>query len=305
MLRQRNIQTSEEGVKDGKAQFLALSIDRAIRRPCVIASPSTDPVDSHRRAKRFPFSYGTSASSSQDMVTSVTEHLSLPRTAEAQVLQLLESLASIFMSYEAFTLSTHFTISPADNGLIVHSAHFGFDDAAFRSSGRQSSIHSLRDTSIEDPLEVAAEPYGIMYVKLDGEGSIGTLVNGAGLAMNTVDALFARGGHPANFIDTGGKATSETIKGAFKIISHDERVKAILVNIFGGLTRCEMIAEGILMAFKELNLRVPVVVRLRGTNEKLGQDVIRRSGLPVDAYDGFEEAAARVIELARTGNVPS
>lgn len=233
------------------------------------------------------------------MIAAVAAHLSLPQSAEPLILQMLQSLTSIFMSYEAFALSIHFTISPS-NVLLVHSAHFGFDDAAFRSSGRQTSIHALRDTSIEDPLEVAAEPYGIIYVKLDGEGSIGTLVNGAGLAMNTVDALVGRGGHPANFVDTGGKATSETIKGAFGIITQDERVKTILVNIFGGLTRCEMIAEGILLAFRELNLKIPVVVRLRGTNEKLGQEVIRKSGLPVDAYDGFEEAAARVIELAQT-----
>ncbi|KAL9624896.1 MAG: hypothetical protein Q9160_000943 [Pyrenula sp. 1 TL-2023] len=299
LLRERNIPVSETIPSNLKPQLLAISVDRTLRKPCVAASPSINSSNVHRLTRRFPFEYGSSEPTSLEMVESVTAHLSLQRTAEPLVQQLLEELSTMFMSHEAFVLSTHFTISPTTNDLLVHWAGFGFDDAAFRSSGRQSSIHALRDTSVEDPLEVSAEPYGIIYVKLEGEGSIGTLVNGAGLAMNTVDALVGRGGYPANFVDTGGKATSETIKAAFEVITRDERVKTILVNIFGGLTRCEMIAEGILMAFKELNLKMPVVVRLRGTNEKLGQEVIRNSGLPIDAYDGFEDAAARVIELAR------
>jgi succinyl-CoA synthetase alpha subunit len=124
----------------------------------------------------------------------------------------------------------------------------------------------------------------MIYVKLAGKGTLGTIVNGAGLAMNTVDALIARGGAPANFMDTGGKATSETIKAGFNIVASDPRVKAIFVNIFGGLTLGDMIANGILMAFKDLNLKVPVVVRLRGTNEKLGQELIQNSGLKLDAF---------------------
>lgn len=111
--------------------------------------------------------------------------------------------------------------------------------------------------------------------RLEGEGSVGTLVNGAGLAMNTVDALTIHGGNCANFLDTGGKATSETVKSSFRIITHDPRVKAIFVNIFGGLTRCDMIAEGIVLAFKDLGLKLPVVVRLRGTNEEIGQKMVR------------------------------
>jgi len=119
---------------------------------------------------------------------------------------------------------------------------------------------------------------------MPGEGTLGTIVNGAGLAMNTVDALIARGGHPANFLDTGGKATKETVKASFKIVTSDPRVKVIFVNIFGGLTLGDMIANGILLAFKDLALQVPVVVRLRGTNEAEGQQLIRDSGLKIDAY---------------------
>ncbi|EDN03881.1 hypothetical protein HCAG_01746 [Histoplasma mississippiense (nom. inval.)] len=151
----------------------------------------------------------------------------------------------------------------------------------------------------EVPEEVEAEKEGIVYVKLPGEGSIGTLVNGAGLAMNTVDALTLHGGHCANFLDTGGKATSETVKSSFRIVLSDPRVKTIFVNIFGGLTLCDMIANGIIMAFRDLDMKVPVVVRLRGTNEELGQKMIADSRLPLHAFDSFEEAASKVISLSR------
>ncbi|GKZ39905.1 hypothetical protein AbraIFM66950_001584, partial [Aspergillus brasiliensis] len=157
----------------------------------------------------------------------------------------------------------------------------------------------LRNPAEEVPEEVEAEKDGIVYVKLEGKGSIGTLVNGAGLAMNTVDALTIHGGHCANFLDTGGKATTETVKSSFRIITSDRRVKAIFVNIFGGLTRCDMIAEGIILAFQEMEMTVPVVVRLRGTNEERGQQMIAESGLPLEAFDSFEAAAKRVIELAK------
>lgn len=196
----------------------------------------------------------------------------------------------------------------ADGSFEVHGARFGFDDAAFRSSGRQKDIQALRNIAEEVPEEVEAEKDGIVYIKfvgsyfeyksmltssrLEGEGSVGTLgiyfffghsqpnsltyiaVNGAGLAMNTVDALTIHGGQCANFLDTGGKATSETVKSSFRVICSDTRVKAIFVNIFGGLTRCDMIAEGIILAFRDLKMQVPVVVRLRGTNEELGQKMV-------------------------------
>ncbi|KAI4110706.1 MAG: hypothetical protein LQ338_008366, partial [Usnochroma carphineum] len=147
------------------------------------------------------------------------------------------------------------------------------------------------------PEEEAAKD-GIVYVKLGGAGTIGTLVNGAGLAMNTVDAIADLGGSCANFLDTGGKATSATVKTSFQLVLSDPRVKVIFVNIFGGLTLCDMIAEGIMLAYKDLGIKVPVVVRLRGTNEEIGQKMIAESGLPLHAFDDFEEAALKAIELA-------
>ncbi|KAL8689462.1 MAG: hypothetical protein Q9218_004878, partial [Villophora microphyllina] len=148
-------------------------------------------------------------------------------------------------------------------------------------------------------LTESAANNGIVYVNLDGEGTIGTLVNGAGLAMNTVDALTALGGSVANFLDTGGKATSATVKTSFSLILADRRVKVVFVNIFGGLTQCDMIAEGIMLAYKDLGILKPVVVRLRGTNEEVGQKMIAESGLPLHAFDDFEEAALKAIELAK------
>ena len=284
MLKEKGIPVSETPSSE-KAKLLAISIDRSAKSPCIIASPSTDPSDMYTLSKRFPFAYGSNEATSPKMLSAVSSHLGLstPTQSQEPLSSLIRALHNIFMTKEAFVLETNIS-SSASSTLTVKSAHFGFDDAAFKSSGRQASVHALRDIQSEVPEEVAAEKEGMIYVKLPGEGTLGTIVNGAGLAMNTVDTLIARGGSPANFLDTGGKATSETIKAGFKIVVSDPRVKAIFVNIFGGLTLGDMIANGILMAFKDLDLKVPVVVRLRGTNERLGQEMIRNSGLKLDAF---------------------
>jgi succinyl-CoA synthetase alpha subunit len=289
MLEARGIATIESPLTDdshpipdetpapSKEHLLSISIDRTVRSPCIIASPSTDPFDMFTLAERFLFAYGSDGATSDAMLEKVSRHLGIEGGAQKGVANLIANLVDIFMSKEAILLETKFAVR--DDGTVqVQDAKFGFDDAAFKSSGRQKDIHQLRDKDAEAREEVMAEKEGMIYVKLSGEGSLGTIVNGAGLAMNTVDALVARGGHPANFLDTGGKATSETIKAAFQCVASDARVKAIFVNIFGGLTLCDMIAKGIIMAFQDLDLKVPVVVRLRGTNEKLGQKMVRSAG---------------------------
>jgi len=222
-----------------------------------------------------------------------------PPAAKAATTKLIKQLWDIFHKKEAVSLEMHITVPESSDSFEITNLDFTFDDAAFRSSKRQAELHALRDTSQEDPVELSAEPDGIVYVKLDGnERTIGTLVNGAGLAMNTVDALATHGGYATNFLDTGGKATSETVKRSFELLLQDKRVKAIFVNIFGGLTLGDMIARGVLLAFKELDMPVPVVVRIRGTNEKEGQKIIEESGLKLFAYDDFEEAAEKVVQLA-------
>ncbi|PGH34754.1 succinyl-CoA synthetase alpha subunit [[Emmonsia] crescens] len=279
--------------------FFGISIDRKSRSPCIIASPTTNPATQVSRSKKFPFTYGSMQFTADEAnIRAVANHLSLRESALEPLSKLAQNLLDIFMKKEAFVLETKVSVS-SNGGFQVNGARFGFDDAAYKSSKRQEDIHGLRNKTEEVPEEIEAENEGIVYIKLDGEGSIGTLVNGAGLAMNTVDALTHHGGHCANFLDTGGKATSETVKSSFRIILSDPRVKTIFVNIFGGLTLCDMIANGIIMAFRDLDMKVPVVVRLRGTNEELGQKMIAESGLPLHAFDSFEEAAKKVISLTR------
>ncbi|CAG7956015.1 unnamed protein product [Penicillium olsonii] len=275
---------------------ISITVDRTALSPCIVASPRADSDPDH--SKKFPFPYTQVEFDGASVIAAVASHLALPTLSQKQLASFVQSLWEIYKDKEAFVLETQVGVTPAGS-FEVHGARFGFDDAAFRSSGRQEDIHRLRNIAEEVPEEVEAEKDGIVYVKLEGEGSVGTLVNGAGLAMNTVDALTIHGGRCANFLDTGGKATSETVKSSFRVICSDPRVKAIFVNIFGGLTRCDMIAEGIILAFRDLKMNVPVVVRLRGTNEELGQKMIAESGLPLHAFDGFEDAAKKVIALAK------
>ncbi|PGG95172.1 hypothetical protein AJ79_10211 [Helicocarpus griseus UAMH5409] len=294
----------DSGVAAGETKeagdfFFGISIDRQTHSPCIVASPTTDPAVQLALTRKYPFNYGSTQFTADGAnIKEVASYIGLGDSALAPLAKLAQNLLDIFMTKEAFVLETKVLVA-SDGRFQINGARFGFDDAAYKSSKRQEDIHALRNKAEEAPEEVEAEKDGIVYVKLGGEGSIGTLVNGAGLAMNTVDALSHHGGHCANFLDTGGKATSETVKSSFRIILSDPRVKTIFVNIFGGLTLCDMIANGIIMAFRDLDMKVPVVVRLRGTNEELGQKMIADSGLPLHAFDSFEEAAKKVISFTR------
>merc|ERR1712032_1772158 len=176
----------------------------------------------------------------------------------------------------------------------VCDAKVNFDDNA---EFRQKAIHDKRDISQEDSMEVEAKKYDLNYIKLDG--SVACMVNGAGLAMSTMDLLKLVGGTPANFLDVGGAANKETITAAFKIIQGDPDVKSILINIFGGIMRCDVIAEGVVGAVQDIGLKKPLIVRLVGTNVELGKKIIQDSGLPVHAFDDFTEAAMKAVELAK------
>ncbi|KAF3004692.1 hypothetical protein E8E14_004734 [Neopestalotiopsis sp. 37M] len=295
LLRVRGIRVNEESMGSTE-RLLAVSINRSTRNPCIIASLTSDAKD----ASIFDFEY--TRGSADLPIGQIAAALGLDRdSTEAleHISHLLRELVGLFIEKEAFLIETR-VVETAANGVAVSRARLGLDDAALRSCGRQGDVHALRDLDREDPAEVGVEKDGIVYIKLPQEdgGNIGTLVNGAGLAMNTVDALADAGGRAANFLDTGGKATSETVKKSFEVILTDPRVKCIFVNIFGGLTLGDMIARGVVMAFKDLHMTVPVVVRIRGTNEKEGQKIIAESGLPLYAFDDFDEAAAKAIELA-------
>ncbi|KAG9522749.1 succinyl-CoA synthetase-like protein, partial [Aureobasidium melanogenum] len=295
---------SEETPNDADSVYLSISVDRSNRSPCIIASPSANPRKLHHRLRRFPFSYVEGPD--QETILAAIQHLQLdaaPPAAHAQTAKLISKLADLHREQEAVSLAVNLSISTSGT-LNLSQPQLFYDDAAFKSNKRHPEIHALRDVSAEPAVEVEAEKSGIVFVKLhpdDHAANIGTLVNGAGLAMNTVDALALppHNGKCANFLDTGGKATSETVKTSFELILRDPRVKVIFVNIFGGLTDCGMIADGVIMAFEQVDMQgKPVVVRLRGTNEEVGQKKIAESGLPLEAFDGFHEAAQRVVELA-------
>jgi len=203
------------------------------------------------------------------------------------------NLYKIFKEKDATQIEINPMALTTDGEVLCMDAKFGFDDNA---EFRQQDIFSLRDISQEEPSEVEAQKANLNFIKLDG--SIGCLVNGAGLAMATMDVLSLHGGQPANFLDVGGGATPETVKKAFEILLADPKVKSIFINIFGGIMRCDYIAEGVIKATKELNLDIPLVVRLKGTMEKEAKQMIKDSGLKIVAFDSLDEAAERAVHLA-------
>jgi succinyl-CoA synthetase beta subunit len=206
----------------------------------------------------------------------------------------------VFGFYDAFlkTDASQVEINPLvitkQNKLIALDAKFNFDDNALF---RQPEIAEMRDESEEDPLELQAAKFGLSYVKMDG--NIGCMVNGAGLAMATMDIIKLYGGEPANFLDVGGGASKEKVTEAFKLILSDPNVEGILVNIFGGIMRCDIIAEGIIAAAREVSLSVPLVVRLAGTNVELGKKMLATSGLPILAADDLADAADKITSSVK------
>jgi succinyl-CoA synthetase beta subunit len=203
----------------------------------------------------------------------------------------LQSLYKAFIDTDASLIEINPFITTKDDKLIALDAKVTFDDNALF---RHADIKALRDTAEEDPLEVEASKYALNYIKLDG--SIACMVNGAGLAMATMDIIQYAGGSPANFLDVGGGATEEQVTSAFRIILSDPAVKGILVNIFGGIMKCDIIARGVIAAARSTQLQVPLVVRLEGTNVELGRKILSQSGLPIITAEGFADAAQKVVQ---------
>jgi succinyl-CoA synthetase beta subunit len=206
----------------------------------------------------------------------------------------ISGLYKVFIDCDCTMVEINPLAELADGRVIVCDGKVGFDDNA---EFRQKEIHAKRDVSQEDPAEVEAKKYDLNYIKLDG--SVACMVNGAGLAMSTMDLLKHLGGSPANFLDVGGSANATTIGAAFKIIQEDPDVKSIFINIFGGIMRCDAVAEGVVAAVKETGLTKPLIVRLVGTNVEQGKKIIADSGLPVHAFSDFTEGAMKAVELAK------
>jgi succinyl-CoA synthetase beta subunit len=223
----------------------------------------------------------------------VAGKIGIPGGATADAARLLQALYKAFDETDASLAEINPLILTGDGRVIALDAKFNFDDNALY---RHPEIVALRDLDEEDPAEIEASNFGLSYIQL--EGDIGCLVNGAGLAMATMDTIKLYGGTPANFLDVGGGATTEKVTEAFKLMLRNPQLKAILVNIFGGIMKCDTIAEGVIAASRSVHLKVPLVVRMKGTNETLGRKLLADSGLPIISADTMAEAAQRVVSAA-------
>jgi succinyl-CoA synthetase beta subunit len=219
--------------------------------------------------------------------------LGLPGEVANSAIPFLQALYRAFIDTDASMLEINPCVLTGDGKLVALDAKMTFDDNALF---RHKELRELRDLDEEDPLEVEASKYGLNYIKLDG--SVACMVNGAGLAMATMDIIKYAGGSPANFLDVGGGASAEQVKNAFRILMSDPAVKAVFINIFGGILRCDVLATGVVSAAKDLKLTVPVVVRMEGTNVEVGQQILRDSGLNFTIADGMKDGAQKVVALA-------
>jgi succinyl-CoA synthetase beta subunit len=219
--------------------------------------------------------------------------LGLPGEVANSAIPFLQSLYRAFIDTDASMLEINPCVLTGDGKLVALDAKMTFDDNALF---RHKDLRELRDLDEEDPLEVEASKYGLNYIKLDG--SVACMVNGAGLAMATMDIIKYAGGSPANFLDVGGGASSEQVKNAFRILMSDPEVKAVFINIFGGILRCDVLATGVVAAAKDLKLNVPVVIRMEGTNVEVGQQILRESGLNFTIAEGMKDGAQKVVALA-------
>jgi succinyl-CoA synthetase beta subunit len=219
--------------------------------------------------------------------------LGLPGEVAAHAVPFLQALYRAFMDTDASMLEINPVIVTGDGRLVALDAKMTLDDNGLF---RHPELRGLRDLDEEDPLEVEASKYGLNYIKLDG--SVACMVNGAGLAMATMDIIKYAGGSPANFLDVGGGASADQVKNAFRILMSDPSVRAVFINIFGGILRCDVLATGVVAAAKDLQLKVPVVVRMEGTNVELGQQILRESKLNFTIANGMKDAAQKVVQLA-------
>jgi succinyl-CoA synthetase beta subunit len=222
--------------------------------------------------------------------TEAARNIGIPTTALNESSILLKNLYKAFWETDASLAEINPLILTGDGRVVALDAKFNFDDNALF---RHPDIVAMRDLDEEDPFEIEASKYDLNYISLDGE--IGCMVNGAGLAMATMDTVKLYGGSPANFLDVGGGATAEKVTAAFKIMLSNPKVKAILVNIFGGIMKCDTIAAGVVAAARETRLSVPLVVRMKGTNEDLGKKILKDSGLPIISADNMADAAQKVV----------
>ena len=288
----------EESSKIKKEFYLSCLIDRATSKIAFISSDQGG-MDIEEVAKKSPEKIITTKVDylediDDENCKKIIKIFNLKDNTMLQGINLIKSIYKMFISTDANLVEINPLILTEDDNLICLDAKMNFDD---NSIFRQPEIQSLRDLNEEDPSEIEASKHDLAYIKLDG--SIGCMVNGAGLAMATMDIIKLFGQEPANFLDVGGGASKEKVSAAFKIILSDPNVKGILINIFGGIMRCDILAQGVVEAAKEININVPLVVRLAGTNYKEGKLILDNSGLKIISASDLSDAASKIVKAIK------
>ncbi|KAH0548180.1 Succinate--CoA ligase [ADP-forming] subunit beta, mitochondrial, partial [Trichoglossum hirsutum] len=278
--------------------YLAILMDRASQTP-VIVSSSQGGMDIETVARENPNAIITTHVNihkgvTDDMARKIATDLGFSEQCIEDAKDTIRKLYKIFMEKDATQIEINPLSETSDHQVLAMDAKLGFDDNA---DFRQKEVFSWRDTSQEDPDEVKAADYGLNFIKLDGD--IGCLVNGAGLAMATMDIIKLNGGQPANFLDVGGGATPQAIKEAFQLITSDPKVTAIFVNIFGGIVRCDAIAQGLISVVKSMSLRIPIIARLQGTNMEQAHKMLNESGLKIFSIEDLQSAAEKSVQLSK------
>ena len=290
----------EEGSNIDREYYLSALVDRATARVAFVASTEggteIEEVARTSPEKILSFSVDPATGFMPHHAHAVAYALGFSREVAKQAESMLPKLYQAVLAKDMSLLEINPLVVTKAGALICLDAKIGFDDSALY---RHPDIAALRDPNEEDAKEIEASHYDLNYVALDG--TIGCMVNGAGLAMATMDIIKLYGETPANFLDVGGGASKDKVTAAFKIITSDPNVKGILINIFGGIMRCDIIAEGVVAAVKDVGLRVPLVVRLEGTNAALGKEIISKSGLDVTPADDLDDAAQKIVKAVRKG----
>lgn len=287
----------EEGADIKKELYVSLVVDRVSQKVALMASSEggmdIEEVAAHTPEKIHTLIVDPQIGLQDVEADDIARKIGVPDASVPQARQALQGLYKAFWETDASLAEINPLILTGDGKVIALDAKFNFDSNALF---RHPEIVAYRDLDEEDANEIEASKFDLAYISLDG--NIGCLVNGAGLAMATMDTIKLFGGEPANFLDVGGGATTEKVTEAFKLMLKNPGLKAILVNIFGGIMRCDVIAEGVIAASKAVSLSVPLVVRMKGTNEDLGKKMLADSGLPIIAADTMEEAAQKVVAAA-------
>jgi len=288
----------EQGLPIARELYLGIVIDRAAGRPVIMASQDGGmeiEAVAEKTPERIHREYINPATG---LIPFQARKLGFALGLEGDQIgkfgKMLTALYNAFVGTDASLLEINPLIVTRTGDLLALDAKMTFDDSGL---GRHPELKDLRDLEEEDPLEIEASKFSLNYIRL--EGTIGCMVNGAGLAMATMDIIKLSGGEPANFLDVGGGANKEQIRNAFKILMSDKNVRAVLINIFGGILRCDILAEGVIAAVQELGVTVPIVIRMEGTNVEEGKRLLRDSGLNFTTANSMGEAASRVVSLAR------